>query len=88
MFEDSPLAAALGVLIGAVLLSVGTAVALNWRGWATRYTDWTDAAVPPPRRKWQVDRWPRMFVQNRIIFAVTAVFGALLIFGGIAALIG
>jgi hypothetical protein len=46
----------LGVLLGAALLSVGTAVALNWRGWARRYTDFLDDALPASRRNIVVDR--------------------------------
>ena len=81
-------AAVVNVLLGAALVSVGAAVALNWRGWGERYTDLTDALVPATRRNMTLDRWPRMFMQNRIIFGVIAVFGVALLIAGIAGLAG
>jgi len=75
-------------LLGAALVGAGTAVALNWRGWAERYTDFTDAAVPATRRNMVVDRWRRMLIQNRIICAGIALFGIALLFQGIAVLVG
>ncbi|MDQ1743585.1 MAG: hypothetical protein QOE23_1924, partial [Pseudonocardiales bacterium] len=78
----------LDVLLGAVLLSVGAAVALNWRGWAGRYTDFIDDVMPATRRSMTVDRWPRLLIQNRIIFGVIAAFGVALLIGGIAGLAG
>jgi len=84
MSSDSPLAA---LLVGAALLSVGTAVTLNWRGWAERYTDLIDALLPPTRRSMTVDHWPRLLMQNRIIFGVIAVFGIGLLIAGIAGLV-
>ena len=89
MSSDSSLAGGVfGVLLGAALFSVGTAVALNWRGWAVRYTDFIDAAVPATRRSMVVDRWPRMLIQNRIIFGVLALFGIAFLIHGIAVLAG
>jgi hypothetical protein len=89
MSSDSSLAGGLLlVLLGAALLSVGTAVALDWRGWAVRYTDFIDAALPATRRSMVVDRWPRLLIQNRIIFGVIAVFGIGCLIGGIAELVG
>jgi hypothetical protein len=76
------------LLLGAALLSGGTAVALNWRGCATRYTDFIDDALPTTRRSVTVDRWPRLFWQNRIIFAVLAAFGMALLISGIAGVAG
>jgi hypothetical protein len=88
MSSDSSLGEAVfTVLLGAALLSVGTAVALNWRGWATRYTDFTDDAFPPLRQRMATNRWRRLLIQNRIIFAVFAVFGLVLLIGGIAGLV-
>jgi hypothetical protein len=87
MSSDSSLAdGVLGVLLGAALLSVGTAVALNWRGWATHYTNFIDDALPTTRRSMTVDRWPRLFIQNRIIFGVFAAFGVGLLISVIAGL--
>jgi hypothetical protein len=89
MSSDSSLAdGVFSVVLGAALLSVGTAVALNWRGWAVRYTDFTDASTPATRRNMVVDRWPRMLIQNRIIFAVFALFGIACLIHGIAVLVG
>jgi hypothetical protein len=89
MAMDSSLAGGLLlVLIGAALVGVGTAVALNWRGWAVRYTDLTDAMVPSTRRQMRVDRWPKMLIQNRVIFAVSALFGVALLIHGITLLAG
>jgi hypothetical protein len=89
MSSDSSLAGGLlGVLLGAALLSVGTAVALDWRGWAVRYTDFIDAALPATRRNMVVDRWPRLLIQNRIIFGGIALFGIGFLIGGIAELVG
>jgi hypothetical protein len=89
MSMDSSLAGGLlAVLIGAALVGVGTAVALNWRGWAVRYTDLIDAMVPSTRRQMRVDRWPKFLIQNRIIFAVMAVFGIALLINGITLLAG
>jgi hypothetical protein len=86
-FANSALAAGFGVLVGVLLLIVGTAVALNWRGWAVRYTDLVDALVPATRRNLAEDRWPRMLIQTRITFGLTAAFGAVLVYGGIVALV-
>lgn len=87
MFADSPLTAVVfGVLLGAVLLSIGTAVASNWRGWGERYTDWIDDLLPTTRRSMAADRRPRLLVQNRIIFGVFAAFGIGLLVAGIVTL--
>ena len=82
------LTAVFSVLGGAAVLGVGTAVALNWRGWAVRYTDLTDAMTPSTRRNLRVDRWPRMLVQNRIIFGFFALFGLAWLIHGIALVAG
>ena len=85
MSSDSPIPV---LLIGAALLGVGTAVALNWRGWAERYTNLIDDLLPATRRNMRVDRWPRLLIQNRIIFGFYAVFGVGLLIAGIAGLVG
>jgi len=88
MSSDSSLAGGIfTVLLGAALASLGTAVALNFRGWAVRYTDFTDAAMPATRRNLVKDRWPRMLIQNRIIFGVLALLGTACLIAGISMLI-
>jgi hypothetical protein len=84
LFEQS-LVAALGIGLGggAVLLFVGAAVSLNWRGWAEKYTDLTDAWWPPWTRRSRLNR----VRTNRLVFTMLAFFGVgLIITGSIAAM--
>jgi len=84
LFEQSlPAALGIGVGGGVVLLLLSGAIAINWHGWAEKYTDMTD--------RW----WPRWSRPSRVVrerthrltFALFAPFGVVLIVtGSIAAL--
>lgn len=79
LFEQS-LVAALGIGLGggAVLVFFGAAVALNWRGWAEKYTDLTDAWWPPWSRRSHLNK----VRTNRLAFTMLAVIGLVLIITG------
>lgn len=79
------LVAALGIGLGGgvVLLFLGAAVSLNWRGWAEKYTDLTDVWWPPWTRRSRLNK----VRTNRLAFTMLASIGVVLIFSGsIAAL--
>jgi hypothetical protein len=80
LFTQS-LAAALiiGIGGGLLLMVVGIAIATNWRGWADHYSDWTGLFLPARRPDFD----QRLVRQNRIIFGVVAVFGGMLLVGGL-----
>jgi hypothetical protein len=77
------LAAALivGVGGGLLLMLLGIAIATNWRGWAEHYSYWTGLFLPARRPDFD----ERQVRQNRVIFGVFAVFGAMLFVSGVIA---
>jgi len=88
LFGRSPEAALLiGVGLGLVLTALSLLVATNWKGWADRYTDVVCAFVPRRKYKYSAEEQDRRdVVSTRVMFAVIALFGVILVYGGITAL--
>jgi hypothetical protein len=86
-FGRSPEAALLiGVGLGLVLTALSLLVATNWKGWADRYTDVVCAFVPPSEVQ-VLSRGARSPGRcEHVMFAVIALFGVVLVYGGITAL--
>lgn len=80
-FDQLLVAALLVGIGGALLMFVGIAIATNWRRWAEHYSDWAGLFLLARRPDFD----DRLVRQNRIIFGVVAVFGALLFAGGLIA---
>jgi len=81
--NSSALAVVVGVIGGGGVMLIGAAVALNWRGWAQRYTDLTDVFGPPRRANGDAQR----LRQNRVIFAVIGLLGSGFLLAGLSSLL-
>jgi divalent metal cation (Fe/Co/Zn/Cd) transporter len=69
-------------MLGVAMVVVGFAISSSWRRVAEKYTDLVDAMVPPMpwgRYKEAEDQFKRLLRQQRLIFAVIAMFGLLLV---------
>lgn len=89
LFSRSVFAAAvLGIGLGTVLLLLGIAVDVNWRGWAERYALLIDALTlsrPRELRRSADEQWQRRVRQQRVVFGLIACFGALILVAGVIA---
>lgn len=86
VFACSLLAAlVLGVLLGLILIALGTVVALNWRGLGDRFADLMEAMRPTARRDATVDGWYNAQTQVQILAVVAAATGVGLLVNGVIA---